>query len=147
MSEQPAPHDVVFYCDPCARRSGRRRLLAAADRDAATSDGWRFWLARRGGRKVMVPLYNGRQVPAVALVTPTIGGHLHGPRQRIGPVLQLGGHRFVLVPFDVAAPAAQLICYRNVPKGQRPHRPRVARTTLVELAERAVAYGRRDAYV
>jgi hypothetical protein len=111
------------------------------------SDGWRFWLARRGGRKVTVPLYDGRQVPTVALVTPTIGGHLHGPRQRIGPVLQPGGHRFVLVPLDVAAPAAQLICYRNVPRGERQHRPRVARSTLVELAEHTVAFGRRDAYV
>jgi hypothetical protein len=147
MSEQPAPNDVLFYCDACARRSGRRRFLAAGDQDRAMSDGWRLWLARRGGRKVTVPLYGGRQVPTVALVTPTIGGRLHGPRQRIGPVLQPGGHRFVLVPLDVAAPAAELVCYRNVPRGERQHRPRVARTMLVELAEQTIASGRCDAYV
>lgn len=61
MSEQRAPHDVVFYCDACARRSGRRRFLAAGDQDRAMSDGWRLWLARRGGRKVTVPLYQGAE--------------------------------------------------------------------------------------
>ena len=79
----------------------------------------------------------------VSLYDPVVwsaGGHPHGPRTRVGPVLVPGGHRFVLVPLSMWAPAAQLICYRC------PARPRVARAKLVELAEQAMAAGRRDAY-
>jgi hypothetical protein len=135
----------VFYCDRCARRYGSRRLLAAADRYAGPgpgttqpSDGWRLWLSRRAGRKSpTVSLYSGRQVPRVSLYTPVVPS-TRGARQRIGPVLQPGGHRFVLVSLETWAP---LICYRC------PARPRESRAALVELAERTVAAGRRDAYV
>ncbi|HEV8425709.1 MAG TPA: hypothetical protein VGS14_11040 [Actinomycetes bacterium] len=143
MAEQPLPHDVVFYCDQCARRHGSRRLLAAADRysepgpgTAWPSDGWRLWLGRRSGRKVRLTSVTG----------PTAlsgGGHpdKRRPRERVGPVLRPGGLRFLWVPLDMWAPAAQLICYKCSA------RPRVARAKLVELAEQAMAAGRHDAYV
>jgi hypothetical protein len=141
VSEQREPHDVVIYCDRCASRYGSRRLLAAADRypgpgpgTAYPSDGWRFWLGRRAGRKVRIT--DGGYMPLMR----SAGGVPHGPRERVGPVLQPGGHRFGLVPLDMWTPAAQLICHKC------PARPRVARAKLVELAERAVAAGRRDAY-
>lgn len=62
-------------------------------------------------------------------------------RERVGPVLQPGGLRFVWVPLKAGLLSAQLICYKC------PARPRLSRAKLVELAEQAVAAGRRDAYV
>jgi hypothetical protein len=63
------------------------------------------------------------------------------PRERVGPVLQPGGLRWVLIPMKAGLRAAELICY------QCPARPRVARAKLVELAVQTEAAGRRDAYV
>lgn len=66
------------------------------------------------------------------------GGAPHGPRRRMGRVVQ-PGHRFILVP--LTAPAAALDCPNC------PARPRLSRAKLVELAQQALAAGRHDAYV
>jgi len=134
VSEQGEPYVVGFYCDPCARRSGRRRLLASAHSNPATYGGWDILVGRRVGRPRPgdKPVGNDGGVP-----------HGHFPI----PVLSADGKRSVFVAISPLESAVQLKCRRKVPKGERPHRPRVARTKLVELAEQAKAAGRRDAYV
>jgi hypothetical protein len=132
----------MYYCDPCSRRYGSRRLLDAADRFAGPGpgtawppDGWQLWLGRRSGRPIHVT--DDGHLPYVR----STGGRPHGPRERVGPVQQPGGYRFIMIPLDKWARAAQLICYRC------PNRPRPSRTALVRLAEQTIAAGRQDAYV
>lgn len=132
--EQPEPYVVGFYCDACARRSGRRRLLAVANRNPVRFDGWDVAVVRRAGqpRPGEHPLGNDGGVP-------------HGDFPM--PILSAPGKRSVAVSISPMDPAAQLQCRRKVPEGERPHRPRVARSKLVELAEQTEAAGRHDAYV
>jgi hypothetical protein len=134
VSEQSEPYVVAFYCDPCARRSGHRRTLAVANQNPATYGGWDIAVVRRAGRPrpAEKPVGNDGGVP-------------HGDVPM--PILSAPGKRLVLVSVHVLEPAAQLMCRRKVPTGQRPHRPRVARVELVELASQAEAAGRHDAYV
>lgn len=136
VDEQTEPYVVGFYCDPCARRSGRPRLLATASRNPATFGGWDLWVARRDGRTPRL-----RNKPGG-----NDGGVPHGDVPQL-PVARSADKRLALIPIFPLTPAAQLICRRKVPKGERPHRPRMARTTMVEIAERTEAAGRHDAYV
>jgi hypothetical protein len=133
VSEQAEPYAIGIYCDPCARRSGRRRLLAVAQRNPATFGGWDIAVARRAGRAHPgdKPVGNDGGVP-------------HGDFPE--PALTAPGKRLRLIPISPLESATQLVCRRKVPKGERPHRPRMARTRVVELAEQAAAAGRRDAY-
>jgi len=131
--------DVIYYCNQCARRSGRLRVMAAAKHDPTPSawgirppHGWRIWYARRLPKKIRL------EDTAGYLTVISAGGAPHGPRKRQGLVVQ-PNLRFVLVP--LAGSSAALDCRRC------PARPRETRETLVELAERTVAAGRRDAYV
>jgi hypothetical protein len=135
VPKQPEPYVVAFYCDPCARRSGRRRMLAVANRNPATYGGWDISATRRVGH---VP--SPKQKPVG-----NDGGVPHGDSP--GAVATAPGKRLVLVSVPVLEPAAQLVCRRKVPEGERQHRPRVARAKLVELADKAEAVGRHDAYV
>ena len=63
------------------------------------------------------------------------------------PVLSAAGKRSVFVAITPLESAVQLKCRRKVSRGEQPHRPRLSRAKLVELAEQALAAGRRDAYV
>ena len=132
--EQPEPYVVGFYCDPCARRSGQRRLLAVANRNPATFGGWDIAVARRASQKRPGDKPVGND-----------GGIPHGDFPM--PVATAPGKRLALIALVPLVPAAQLVCRRKVPSGERPHRPRVARVKLVELAEQAEVAGRHDAYV
>jgi hypothetical protein len=129
MTEQSEPYVVSFYCDPCARRSGRRRLLGGAEQNPAIYGGWAIWVTRRVGH---VP--RPREDPVG-----NDGGVPHGDFPE--PAARAPGKRLVMIQIHPLTPAAQLICRRC------PARPREARTALVELAEQAVAAGRCDAYV
>jgi hypothetical protein len=136
VPEQPEPYTVGFYCDPCARRDGRRRLLAVANRNPATIGGWDIAVTRRAGHSP-----ERRHHP---------GGNDGGVPHGDVPQLVTGtapDKRLQLIPIYPLTPAAQLICRRRVPPGERPHRPRLSRTALVGLAERTAAAGRHDAYV
>jgi hypothetical protein len=112
------------------------RLLAVAERGPhpwCHPDLWHLWrfsVARRAGR--------APTEPGVAVATSRGGGIPHGDRKRVA--MQVG-RRLALVPLSLDDSAAQLIC-RHCKA-----RPRVSRAKLVELAEQAVAAGRRDAYV
>jgi hypothetical protein len=117
----------VFYCDRCAQRDGRKRILAVAERGPDRH--WRLSVFRRAGR--------APAEPGVAVATSRTGGVPHGERKRVA--MQVG-RRLVLVPLHPFATAAQLIC-RHCKA-----RPRPSRTKLVEMAEQTVAKGRRDAY-
>ena len=141
VTEQPDSLSVGFYCDLCAQQSGRRRMLGVASQSPTTFGGWDVWIARRVGR---APHPEGMAARPSPLTIANDGGVPHGVPE---PIATAPGRRLVLIPISPLTPAAQFICRRKVPRGQRPHRPRVARTKLVELAEQAVAAGRRDAYV
>ena len=134
MSEQREPDRVVFYCDRCAQRDGRKRILAVAERGGdpwfPQRDDWRLSVARRVGQAPVVP--------GAAVATSHSGGLPHGEPKRVTMQLR---RRLALVPILLFDPAAQLIC-RHCKA-----RPRVARAKLVELADQAEAAGRRDAYV
>lgn len=134
MVEQPEPYVVGFYCDPCARRSGRRRLLAIANRSSSVFGGWDIAVVRRAGspRPAEKPVGNDGGVP-------------HGDFPM--PILSAPGKRVVFISISPLERAVQLKCRRKIPKGERPHRPRVARTELVERAHQAEDAGRHDAYV
>lgn len=126
----------MFYCDRCARRDGRKRILAVAERGPhpwCPPDLWNLWgfsVVRRAGR--------APSEPGVAVATSYSGGVPHGEPKRVAMRV---GRRLALVPLNLFEPAAQLVC-RHCKA-----RPRVARAQLVELADQAEAAGRRDAYV
>jgi hypothetical protein len=109
-------------------------MLACANRSPATYGGWDILVSRRVGR----PRPGDKPVG-------NDGGVPHGDFPM--PVLSAEGKRAVFVAISPLESAAQLVCRRKVPEGERQHRPRVARAKLVELAEQAEAAGRRDAYV
>jgi hypothetical protein len=139
VSEQRDPFQVLFRCDCCARRSGRAQILATANRDGSPNewgwrppDGWRLWYARRLQRPLRLAETTQH------LTVWATGGTPHGPRERMGRVVQ-PGHRFILVP--LTKPSVALNCPTCLA------RPRLARAKLVELAEQTLAAGRRDAYV
>jgi hypothetical protein len=134
VSKQGEPYVVGFYCDPCARRSGHLRLLATANQNPATFGGWDIWVSRRIGHAAGPNKVVGND-----------GGVPHGDFP--GPVATAPERRLVQVLVGPFAPAAQLKCRRKVPRGERPHRPRVALAKLIKLAEQAMAAGRHDAYV
>jgi transposase InsO family protein len=139
VSKQRDRFQIAFRCDRCARRHGRAQILATANRDATPNawgirppDGWRLWYARRLPKRVRLA-----ETPQ-SLTVVSAGGAPHGPRKRMGLVVQ-PGHRLILVP--LTAPAAALDC------PDCPARPRLSRAKLVELAEQTLAAGRRDVYV
>jgi len=131
VAEQPDSYAVVFRCDRCARRSGRAPVLAVGNPDpsAPVEWSWRLW-ARRASHP-LPPMEKGG-------ISSHGGGVPHGSMRRLD-TRGRQNTRLALIP--LMAPAAQLICHRCKAK------PRVARAKLVELAEQAMAAGRRDAYV
>jgi hypothetical protein len=111
-------------------------MLAVANRNPATYGGWDISVARRDGHSPQRRHHAGGND----------GGVPHGDVPQL-TVARSADKRLALIPIYPGTPAAQLICRRKVPPGQRPHRPRPARDKLVELAEQAEAAGRHDAYV
>jgi hypothetical protein len=131
VREQPNQYRVTFYCDRCARRDGRNRIVAVADRgvDPQHPDFWWMSVARRAGR--------APTKPSSAVGTSRSGGLPHGESKRVK--MQVG-RRLVLVPLHPLDSAAQLIC-RHCKA-----RPRIAQAKLIQLADQAMAIGRHDAY-
>lgn len=126
MAEQREQYDVTFYCNKCALRRGKMVTVGVAAHDLGGE--WRFWVTRRADRAAFA-----------TVAGPAVGDP---PRKLLafGNYLETPGRRVVHVPFTSGS-AAQFIC-RGCPA-----RPREARAVMVELAERTVAAGRRDAYV
>jgi hypothetical protein len=121
---------VVFRCDRCARQHGRAPVLAMAHRDPA--EGWALFLARRTS-----------QSAHVGSVQPWGGPTKRNARlSYMTPDAKPGESRLLLILFT-ASTAAQLACRRRGCSAK----PRVARATLVEMAEQTIAAGRHDAYV
>jgi hypothetical protein len=136
VSEQHEPYVVGFYCLPCYRRYGRRRFLAVANSNPATFGGWDIDVARRAGHSPQRRHHAGRND----------GGVVHGDVSQL-VTKTAPDKRLQLIPIYPLSPAAQLICRRKVPEGERPHRPRLSRAAMVELVEGAKAAGRHDVYV
>ncbi len=127
VSGQSDAYRVTFYCDRCAQRWGRGPVLAMADREP--------WMVE-GHRRLQVARRLSRIVEAAIPVKSYSGGAVPDQPKRF--VVKPG--RFQLVPLGFGVPAAGLICQKCKA------RPRVAVTKLIELAEQAMAAGRRDAY-
>ena len=111
-------------------------MLGVANRNPATVGGWDIWVARRDGHSPQRRHHAGGND----------GGVPHGDVSQL-TVARRPDKRLALIPIYPLTPATQLKCRRKVPEGERPHRARVARMKLVELAEQAEAAGRHDAYV
>jgi hypothetical protein len=133
VSEQSAAYRVTFYCDRCAQRWGRGPILAVADREPWMVEGdWRLQVTRRSSRPISPERVKAGSIRSYS------GGAIPDRPRSIAPK----PGRFQLVPLHAfETSAAQLVC----PKCKA--RPRVALAKLVELAEQALAAGRRDAYV